>query len=151
MMLKTCNKFDINKSTGQILTKAPLNHEDSAGTGCEYNANDTRTVCTYKVQVQVWDGLDEHGNKEDTPHSRRHYQGDHRGRRQTRIAAGAVGDGNVARWLRIGATSATLTVTWNAPENMSTVPPLTSYEVECSGAGITTANPCPQPTETDSD
>ena len=28
---------------------------------------------------------------------------------------------------------------------MDTVPPLTSYEVECSGAGITTANPCPQP------
>ena len=34
------NKFDINKSTGQILTKDPLNHEDSTSTGCEYNAND---------------------------------------------------------------------------------------------------------------
>ena len=30
------DKFDINESTGQILTKDPLNHEDS--TACEYDA-----------------------------------------------------------------------------------------------------------------
>ena len=60
------DKFDINESTGQILTKDPLNHEDS--TGCEYNANTIPTVCTYKVQVEVWDGLDEHREQEsDTP------------------------------------------------------------------------------------
>ena len=59
------NKFDINESTGQILTKDALNHED---TDCGYSPNDDPTVCTYTVKVEVWDGFDEHGNKveEDT-------------------------------------------------------------------------------------
>ena len=61
-------KFDINKSTGQILTKAPLNHEDE---DCGYvEANDTptstiATTCTYTVVVEVSDGLDENRTKED--------------------------------------------------------------------------------------
>ncbi len=140
------NKFDINESTGQILTKESLNHEDT--TACEYDPLVTPTVCTYKVQVEVWDGLDNHGNMEDTP---------------------AVDDiikvlitvndrpeppsaptvTVTSPFVAEGATNATLTVTWSAPDNLSTAPPLSSYEVECSGAGITTANPCPQPTETD--
>ena len=39
--------------------------------------------------------------------------------------------------------TATLTVTWDMPEN--TGPPLTAYVVECTGDGITATNPCPQP------
>ena len=140
------NKFDINKSTGQILTKDPLNHEDD--TGCEYNVDNTPTVCTYKVQVQVWDGLDEHGNKEDTPAVDDIIK--------VTIAVVDRPESPLAPTVTVtslqvaeDATNATLRVTWNAPENMNTVPPLTSYEVECSGAGITSSNPCPQPDITD--
>ena len=55
-------KFDINKSTGQILTKEPLNHEDA---GCDYDANDNPT-CTYTVNVDVRDGLDANRVKEES-------------------------------------------------------------------------------------
>ena len=55
--------FDIDESTGQIRTKAPLNHESG---DCGYNASDNPTACTYKVAVSVWDGLDTHGVKEDS-------------------------------------------------------------------------------------
>ena len=40
------------------------------------------------------------------------------------------------------ATEASLTVTWDRPEDMG--PPLTGYVVECTGDGITSDNPCPQ-------
>ena len=56
-------KFDINESTGQILTKASLNHE---ATDCDYDDNAAQTTCTYTVKVQVWDGLDEDRNEQDT-------------------------------------------------------------------------------------
>ena len=56
-------RFAINESTGQILTKASLNHED---TDCGYNENNDSTACTYTVKVQVWDGRDEHRNEQDT-------------------------------------------------------------------------------------
>ena len=56
-------KFDINESTGQILTKEPLNHEDT--TDCGYDDAADPTVCTYTVKVQVWDGLDEDRNEQD--------------------------------------------------------------------------------------
>ena len=54
-------KFTINESTGQILTKDPLNHEDE---DCGYNPNNdtpdstTATTCTYRVNVEARDGLD---------------------------------------------------------------------------------------------
>ena len=140
------NKFDINESTGQILTKDPLNHEDTAN--CEYDPAVIPTMCTYKVQVQVWDGLDEHGNEEDTPEVDDIIK--------VTIAVDDRLESPLAPSVTVTspvvaeeATTATLTVTWNAPGNMGTVPPLTSYEVECSGAGITTTNPCPQPDITD--
>ena len=58
-------KFDINASTGQILTKGSLNHEDDdATTGCAYDDTANPTTCTYTVVVVVRDGLDANGNKE---------------------------------------------------------------------------------------
>ena len=94
------NKFAINESTGQILTKEPLNHEDD--TGCAYVDTDTPTQCTYTVKVQVWDGLDGHRNEEDTStitddHHRRRDHGEYHGERRGREAGRADGDGHVAR------------------------------------------------------
>ena len=60
--MTTLSKFDINPSTGQILTKASLNHED---TDCGYVDNADPTACTYTLKVEVRDGLDEHGNEEE--------------------------------------------------------------------------------------
>ena len=62
-------KFTINESTGQILTRDPLNHEDE---DCGYVPIDdtltatTATTCTYTVKVEVRDGLDANGNKEES-------------------------------------------------------------------------------------
>ena len=93
-------KFDINKSTGQILTKASLNHEDTA---CGYVVNDepNDTTCSYTMKVEVRDGLDEHGNKEedDAPvggHTRRRNHGPDQCPRRERNSGGAEGDGDVA-------------------------------------------------------
>lgn len=60
-------KFEINDSTGQILTKESLNHEDQ---GCGYIPNNDipnptiDTVCTYPVVVEVRDGLDANRDEE---------------------------------------------------------------------------------------
>ena len=60
-------KFDIDKATGQIRTKSPLNHEDSdADTGCGYVDTADTTSCIYTVQVQVWDGFNTHKVEEDS-------------------------------------------------------------------------------------
>ena len=62
-------KFDIDKTTGQIRTKSPLNHEDE---DCGYVPSNeltdppTATTCTYTVQVQVWDGFNTHKVEEDS-------------------------------------------------------------------------------------
>ena len=55
-------KFDINDTTGQILTKDSLNHE---ATDCGYLDALSQTTCTYTVKVQVWDGLDEDRKEQD--------------------------------------------------------------------------------------
>ena len=140
------NKFDINESTGQILTKDPLNHEDN--TSCEYGATVIPTVCTYKVQVEVSDGLDEHGNTEETPVVDDTIK--------VTITVNDRDEAPLAPTVTVtspevapSATTATLVVTWNAPDNLSAAPPLDNYQVECSGAGITTSSPCPQPDEND--
>ena len=54
---KDFEKFDINKSTGQILTKEPLNYEDA---DCVYSDSDNTTTCIYTVKVEVRDGYDTH-------------------------------------------------------------------------------------------
>ena len=56
-------KFGINESTGQILTKEPLNHEDAV---CGYIADADPTVCTYMVKVEVRDGLNTDRVKEES-------------------------------------------------------------------------------------
>ena len=138
-------KFDINKSTGQFLTKASLNHEDA---GCGYDANDSPdTTCSYTVKVEVRDGKDEHGNKEeedapadDTLDDVITVQINVRDVNETPVAPKVT---VTSPAVAADATVATLVVTWNKPEN--TGPPIDGYVVECSGAGITSSNPCPQP------
>ena len=44
--------FEIDWGTGQIMTKAALNHEDS---GCGYSSSDDPTTCTYTVVVRATD------------------------------------------------------------------------------------------------
>ena len=138
-------KFDINKSTGQILTKAALNHEDE---DCGYDVNDDPdTSCTYQVNVEVRDGLDEHGNKEADDADPTVTLDDEI---TVRIVVRDVNEVPEAPKVTVtspavadGATAATLVVTWNKPEN--TGPAIDGYVVECTGAGITTNSPCPQP------
>ena len=139
------DSFDINESTGQILTKAALNHEDA---GCGYDENDDPTTCTYTVVVQVWDGRDEHRNEEDTSTITNDIIDD---TITVTITVSDVVEKPAAPTVTVtspvvvdGATDATLTVTWDRPEN--TGPAITGYVVECTGDGITTDNPCPQPT-----
>ena len=137
-------KFDINKATGQILTKEPLNHE-AADCGDDNTAN--RTQCTYRVVVEVWDGLDEHRNEQDTSTINDDIIDD---KITVTITVSDVDEKPTAPTVTVtsptvedGATEATLTVTWDRPENMG--PAITGYVVECTGEGITTDNPCPQP------
>ena len=138
------SKFDINKSTGQILTKAPLNHED---TDCGYVDNADPTVCTYTVKMQVRDGLDEHGNEEEDDAPAADTLDDVI---TVKIVVRDVNETPAAPKVTVtspavasDATEATLIVTWNKPE--TTGPAIVEYIVECSGAGITSTNPCPQP------
>ena len=138
------NKFDINESTGQILTKDPLNHEadcSDADTGGDADN------CTYTVKVEVWDGLDEDRNKEEAPVTVDDTI-------TVNITVSDVAEKPAAPAVTVtslvvadGATEATLTVTWDRPEN--TGPALTGYVVECTGDGFTATNPCPQPEATD--
>ena len=141
-------KFDINPSTGQILTEASLNHEDTA---CGYVDTADSTACTYTVKVEVRDGLDEHGNEEaddaepaDTLDDVITVEIKVRDVNETPVAPKVT---VTSPFVASGATEATLEVTWNKPEN--TGPAIDGYVVECTGAGITSTNPCPQPTASD--
>ena len=141
-------KFDINELTGQILTKDSLNHED---TGCGYDPNDEPndpTECTFMVKVEVRDSLDEHGNKEADDAAPAGTLDDEI---TVRIIVRDVVETPKAPTLTVtspevaenaGSTGATLVVTWDMPEN--TGPPITSYEMECSGAEITSSDQCSQ-------
>ena len=57
------NKFDINESTGQILTKESLNTEAECSDTDSSLTGGHQENCTYTVKVEVRDGLDEHGNE----------------------------------------------------------------------------------------
>ena len=61
------DKFGITATTGQILTKEPLNHEAECSTADESLTGGHPANCTYTVNVvQVWDGLDGDRKEQDT-------------------------------------------------------------------------------------
>ncbi len=121
------NKFDINKSTGQILTKDSLNHEDA---DCEYVSTQNPTTCTYWVKVQVSDGRDEHRNEEPTPTNddtitveiRVTDRAEPPAAPTVTVTSPAVGSTE---------TTATLVVAWAVPANAGL--PITGFRLECSG------------------
>ena len=125
-------KFDINESTGQILTKEPLNHEAE---DCGYvDANDP-TVCTYTVKVQVWDGLDDDRNKEDTSTITDAIIDD---TITVNIEVSDVDEKPAAPSVTVTSptdgTTTSLVVTWDEPDN--TGPAITGYRLECTGTDV---------------
>ena len=137
------NKFDINESTGQILTKESLNTEaECSGTDSSLTGGHQEN-CTYTVKVEVRDGLDEHGNEEESETEADDIITVRVLVRDVLEAPEAPTVTVTSPFVDTGVTEATLVVTWDMPGN--TGPDLTGYVVECSGAGITSANPCPQP------
>ena len=104
--------FSFDTRSGQIRTKAPLNHEDPA---CGYPGQDlANTVCTYRVTVVVSDGV---GGTDATAVNVSVDDRDERASAPGRPTVRAMKD-----------TSTGLEVSWKAPAN--TGPPITSYEVE---------------------
>ena len=140
-------KFDINESTGQILTKDPLNHE---APDCGYVDTNDRTTCTYTVKVQVWDGLDEDRNEQDTSSL-----DDADDTNDTtiiddtitvNIMVSDVDEKPAAPAVTVTslANGTDLTVTWDAPDN--TGPAITGYRLECTGHEVPD-DQCPQDIE----
>ena len=144
------NKFSINESTGQILTKDPLDHENTPD--CE--PTDTNVNNCYKVKVQVWDGRDEDRNEQNTVSLNDDDDTNDAAIIDDTITVNImvtdVAEKPAAPTVTVTSlvvdetdTDATLTVNWDRPENMG--PAITGYVVECTGEGITTDNPCQQP------
>ena len=134
-------KFDINESTGQILTEEPLNHESD---DCDYDEMDSPTVCVYTVQVEVRDGFDEDGNKEEgNPADDTAAEARVDDRIMVEITVRDVREAPAKPVVTVTSPTGgtTLNVDWDEPEN--TGPPITGYEVECTGDGITAAGQCP--------
>ena len=104
--------FAIDRSAGQIRTKAALNHEDPA---CGYVATDDPTTCTYKVRVKVDDGGGGSASNEVT------------------ITVSDVDEPPSAPSApRVTATTGTgesLDVSWNAPRDTGK-PPITDYDIQ---------------------
>ena len=141
------NKFAINESTGQILTKDSLNTEAECSAADSALTGGHQENCTYLVKVQVRDGKDEHGNKEADDANPAVTLDDEI---TVQINVRDVVETPAAPKVTVtsplvasGATEATLAVTWNKPDN--TGPAIDGYVVECTGAGITSSKPCPQP------
>ena len=135
------NKFDINESTGQILTKEPLNHEST--TDCGYVDSANPTVCTYTVNVQVWDGLDEHRNKQDTSTITNTIIDD---TITVTIKVSDLAEKPAAPAVTVTSptndSNTTLVLTWTAPDN--TGPAITGYELECTGTPKPPEAQCPK-------
>ena len=120
-------KFDINESSGQILTKDPLNHEAS---DCGYVDTANPTTCTYAVKVEVWDGLDEDRNEEDTASVDDMIT--------VNITVSDVVERPAAPTVTVTSpntdSNTTLVVTWDVREN--TGQPITGYRLECTGTDV---------------
>ena len=117
--------FNFNTRSGQIRTKAPLNHEDAR---CGYDARDDAPSCNYMVTVTVVDGA---GGSDATGVN---IEVDDRSEAPLAPARPTV------RATEKSSTS--LDVSWNAPTNMG--PTITDYDVEYrkgsepfSSAGVT--------------
>ena len=103
--------FSFDNRSGQIRTKAPLNHEDAR---CGYVDTAATTECIYRVTVTV---VDRGGGSDAT---RVHIEVDDRNEPPSAPARPTV------RATEDSSTS--LDVSWNAPDNMG--PPITGYTVE---------------------
>ncbi len=104
--------FTIVRTSGQIRTRAALNHEDA---GCGYDATAGTTACTYNVVVKVDDGA-----------------GGSVSRAVTISVTDALEPPSAPSAPRVTATTGTgwsLEVTWTAPSNAGK-PPITDYDVQ---------------------
>ena len=104
--------FTIVRTSGQINTKASLNHEDP---GCGYVATADPTVCTYSVLVKVDDGA---GASASIP--------------VTITVTDVAEHPSAPAAPRVTATKDTgwkLDVTWNAPSNTGK-PPINDYDIQ---------------------
>ena len=143
-------KFDINESTGQILTKASLNHEDgTAGTGCGYDEAVSPTRCTYTVRVQVWDGLDEDRKEQVLSTLDDNNDANDDDIIDDTITVNIIVSDVVEKpeaptvtvTSPIGSNNTTLVVTWDEPANAG--PAITGYRLECTGYKVP-VDQCPR-------
>ena len=140
-------KFDINATTGQILTKDPLNHEAVCDQGDSSLSGGDEENCTYIVVVQVWDGLDEDRDEQNT--SSLDDNDDNNDDAiiddmiTVNIMVSDVAEKPAAPAVTVTslANGTTLTVTWDAPDN--TGPAITGYRLECTGHEVPEAQ-CPR-------
>ena len=128
------DKFGITATTGQILTKEPLNHEAVCSQDDSSLSGGNEENCTYTVVVQVWDGLDGDRNEQDT--SSLDDTDDTTIIDDTitvNIMVSDVAEKPAAPTVTVTspASGTTLVVTWDEPAN--TGPSITGYWLECSG------------------
>ena len=127
------NNFDINESTGQILTKEPLNLEGDCSDADASKTGGDADNCTYVVKVEVWDGLDEDRNEEDTSTITDTIIDD---TITVNITVSDMTEKPAAPLLTVTSlpNGTDLKVTWTAPDN--TGPAITGYRLECTGTEV---------------
>ena len=143
------DKFGITATTGQILTKEPLNHEAVCNQDNSSLSGGDEENCTYIVVVQVWDGLDGDRNEQNTSSL-----DDADDTNDTAIiddeitvtiTVSDVAEKPAAPAVTVtsptdgGTTS--LVVTWDEPANAG--PVITDYRLECTGHEVPD-DQCPQ-------
>ena len=104
--------FTIASSTGQIRTRAALNHEDAA---CGYDSTDDTTTCTYTVRVKVDDRA---GGSASIPVTI-----------TVNDLAEPPSKPGAPRVTATKDTGQSLDVTWNEPRNTGK-PPITDYDIQ---------------------
>ncbi len=105
--------FNMDRSTGQIRTRAALNHEDPA---CGYDASVDPTTCEYKVRVKVDDGDGGTASNEVTISVTDDIEESPSKPSAPRVTATAD-------------TGQSLDVSWNAPRDTGK-PPINDYDVQ---------------------